>query len=64
MVVVDTYNFDNHIAKLIFNDANEAAFHLVNYEMCSKTLWCHKTKPGFYALLSFNDSQFETLKYE
>lgn len=53
MVVVDTYNFDNHIAHLVFDDANAAAFHLVAYEMCSKTLWCHKTKPGFYALLSF-----------
>ena len=55
MVVVDTYNFDNHIAKLIFHDADDAVFHLVNYEICNKTLWCHKTKPGFYALLSFYD---------
>lgn len=55
MVVVDTYNFDNHIAHLVFDDANAATFHLVAYEMCNKTLWCHKTKPGFYALLSFSE---------
>lgn len=55
MVLVDTYNFDNHIAHFVCEDANAAAFILVSYEMCNKTLWCHKTKPGFYALLTFSD---------
>lgn len=53
MVVVDTFNFGQHIAHLVFDDADAAAFHLVSYEMCNNTLWCHKTKAGFYALLSF-----------
>lgn len=55
MVVVDFYNFDNHISKLTFKDCEEAAFHLVNYDSAQRSLglWVHKTKPGFYALLSF-----------
>lgn len=53
VVVVDTYNFDNHITHFVFDDVNAAAFALVAYEKCNETLWCHKTKPGFYALLSF-----------
>ena len=59
MVVVNTYSFADHLSKLVFPDINAAAFHLVNYECCgcdsSFSLWVHKTKPGFYALLSFSD---------
>lgn len=55
MVVVDFYNFDNHISKLTFRDCEDAAFYLVNYDSANKSLglWLHKSQPGFYALLSF-----------
>lgn len=59
MIVVNIFNFVNHICKLTFRDINDAAFHLVNYECVgtfdSYSLWIHKTKAGFYALLSFSD---------
>ena len=54
MVIVDTYNFDDHITHFVFDDVNAAEFALVAYEKCNAILWRHKTKPGSYALLSFS----------
>ena len=55
MVIVNTYHFTNHICTLVCTDVNEAAFNLVSYECVNNDLglWLHKSKPGFYALLSF-----------